>query len=67
MEKWGILLVGRIDFAQLFEYPYFSLAGIPVFGDRADNLDGDPRIGLCVNGLNDLAEGAFTQLFYCSI
>ena len=44
---------------QLSEYPYLGLAGNPVFGDSADDLDSDPRIGLCVNGFNDLAEGAF--------
>lgn len=50
-----------VAFLELLEDTDLDLAGVAVFLDGTDDLDGDAPAGVVVEGLYDFAEGALAK------
>lgn len=62
-----VLLVRWIPFLQLLKDANLYLTSIAIFGNGADNLDGNPLACFGVDGFNNLPECPLTQQPYSPI
>lgn len=62
-----VLSVHGIALLELLEDTDFDPACVSVFGYRSDDLDSHSLVGLCIDGLDNLAKGSLAEETHCAI
>lgn len=64
---WNLLGVVRVFLLEFLENSDLYSAGVPVLGDRSNDLNSDSVVGVGVDSLHNLAESSLPQEAHRSI